>query len=81
MSDAEIAEWVKLLNAGGNAGIIVLCFIAVKVASAFLSALKSIVTTMQENHAAEIAGQEDIKRAIVALDPKTAALFRKVGGT
>lgn len=76
MGDAEVAQWLKLFQLGGNAGIIVLAIIAVRVAKLFLDALRAIVTTAEENHKETIAGQEEIKRGIVALKPETAELFR-----
>lgn len=79
MSDAEVTEWLKLFQVGGNAGIIVLAVIAVRVAAAFLKALTGIVDTMNANHAKVIQGQEDIKRAIVSIRPQTEEIFRQRG--
>lgn len=69
------STWIELLKGGGNAAIIVLAILGVKVAGAFLTALRGIVETLTKNHAEVIAGQEQIKRAIVARDPTTAKLF------
>lgn len=80
MSETEVTEWLKLFQLGGNAGIIVLAIIAVRVARWFLDALKAIVDTQQKNHAETLAGQEEIKRAIVAIKPQTEELFRARGG-
>lgn len=80
MSETEVAEWVKLLQVGGNAGIIVLTIIAVRVAQAFLKAMRDLVVTQQENHAETIAGQEQIKRAIVSIRPQTEEIFRSKTG-
>lgn len=65
MTDSEALEWLKLLQAGGNAGIIVLVLIAIKVANAFLAELRKLNR-----------GQEAIRLAIVARDPKAAETFR-----
>jgi sensor histidine kinase regulating citrate/malate metabolism len=72
------ANWLELLKGGGNAAVIVLAILGVKVAQAFLSALKGIVETMTKNHAEQLASQEQIKRAIVARDPASAKFFEKV---
>lgn len=80
MPDTEVTEWLKLFQLGGNAGIIVLAIIAVRVAGAFLSALKEIVVTLIKNHAEVLAGQEQIKRAIVAIHPKAEEIFRSKAG-
>ncbi len=71
------STWIELLKGGGNAAVIVLAIIAVKVASAFLGALKGIVEKMDANHSETIAGQEQIKRAIVSRDPPSAKFFEK----
>jgi len=70
-------NWLELLKGGGNVAIIALAVIAVNVAKAFLAALKDIVETMTKNHSETIAGQEQIKRAIVARDPGAAKFFEK----
>lgn len=75
MSDIEVGEWLKLLQGGGNAAVIGLVFIAFRVATRFLNALDKITTTLAEQHAGVIAGQEAIKRAIVAGNPKAEAIF------
>lgn len=80
MPDAEVAEWVKLFQVGGNAGIVVLAIIAVRVAGAFLKALNGIVDTLNKNHAETVAGQEQIKRAIVSIKPSTEQIFRERAG-
>lgn len=67
--------WIELLKGGGNAALITLAVIAVKVANAFLAALKEITTTLTKNHAEIVAGQEQIKRAIVAFDARSAKTF------
>lgn len=77
MSDAEIGQWVKLLQVGGNAGIIVLTIIAVKVAQAFLAELRGIKDEQTKTRVALTAGQEDIKRALVARDPQLAPMFER----
>lgn len=77
MSENEVAEWLKLLQGGGSAGIIVLAILAMKVANRFLAALDKIVTTQAEHHADVIAGQESIKRAIVAGNPRAEKIFRE----
>lgn len=79
MNETEVAEWVKLLQVGGNAGIIVLTIIASKVAAAFLSALRGIRDDAAKHHAEVLAGQEDIKRSLVALNPASEQMFRKRG--
>lgn len=71
------STWIELLKGGGNAAIIVLAILGVRVATAFLAALKGVVDTMTKNHAETIAGQEQIKRAIVARDPGSAKFFDK----
>ncbi len=71
------ANWLELLKGGGNVAIIALAVIAVNVAKAFLGALKDIVETLQKNHAETLAGQEQIKRAIVSRDPASAKFFEK----
>lgn len=73
-------SWLELLKGGGNAAIIVLAIIAVKVATAFLGALRDVVATMLKNHAEVMSGQEKIKRAIVARDPTLAKVFDTVEG-
>lgn len=75
MSETEAAEWLKLLQGGANAGIICLVLIALKVAKAFLDALRDIRTELAALRAEVIAGQEDIKRGIVAIKPSTEPLF------
>lgn len=80
MNETEVAEWIKLFQVGGNAGIIGLFIIAVRVAGAFLKALRDIVETQNKNHAEVIASQEDIKRAIVAIRPQTEEIFRQRAG-
>lgn len=77
MSETEVGEWLKLLQGGGSAGIIVLALLAIKVANRFLGALEKIVTTQNTQHAAVLAGQESIKRAIVASNPRAEAIFRE----
>lgn len=76
----EISGWLELLKGGGNAAVIVLAIIAVKVAQAFLKALTGITETMQRNHAETVANQEQIKRAIVARDPYAARAFESPKG-
>lgn len=71
----EVAGWLEVLKGGGNAAVIVLAIIAVKVAAAFLKALNSITETMLKNHAETVANQEEIKRAIVSRDPATERFF------
>lgn len=71
----EVNGWLELLKGGGNAALIVLAIIAVRVATAFLGALKGIVDTMNKNHAETVANQEAIKRAIVARDPASERFF------
>lgn len=80
MQDAEVAEWLKLFQLGGNAGIVVLAIIAVRVAGAFLKALHAITDTLNKNHAETLAGQEQIKRAIVSIKPATEEVFRSRAG-
>lgn len=77
MTDTEVTEWLKLLQGGGNAGIIVLTIIAVKVARAFLAALRDIKDEQTKTRVQLTAGQEDIKRALVARDPQLAAMFAR----
>lgn len=71
----EVNGWLELLKGGGNAAIIVLAIVAVRVAQAFLKALNGITDTMQKNHAETVANQEAIKRAIVARDPRANDYF------
>lgn len=71
----EVAGWLEVLKGGGNAAVIVLAIIAVKVAAAFLKALNGITETMLKNHAETVANQEEIKRAIVSRDPATERFF------
>lgn len=71
----EVAGWLEVLKGGGNAAIIVLAIIAVKVAQSFLKALTGITDTMNKNHAESVANQEAIKRAIVSRDPATERYF------
>lgn len=80
MPETEVAEWLKLFQLGGNAGIVVLAIIAVRVAGAFLKALRDIVDTANKNHAETLAGQEQIKRAIVSIKPSTEEIFRSRAG-
>jgi hypothetical protein len=75
MEDAS--NWIELLKGGGNAALITLAIIAVKVANRFLAALDAITKTMTENHADVIASQEQIKRAIVSINPRAARHFEK----
>lgn len=71
----EVTGWLEVLKGGGNAAIIVLAIIAVRVATAFLKALTGITETMNKNHAETVANQEAIKRAIVSRDPQTERYF------
>ncbi len=71
----EFAGWLELLKGGGNAAVIVLAIVAVRVAQAFLKALNGITETMQRNHAESVANQEAIKRAIVSRDPSAERIF------
>lgn len=71
----EVNGWLELLKGGGNAAIIVLAIVAVRVAQAFLKALNGITETMNKNHAESVANQEAIKRAIVSRDPATERFF------
>ena len=73
--EPDVTNWLELLKGGGNAAIVVLAVIAVKVANRFLDALRDITTTMEKNHAEVIASQESIKRAAVASNPATAKIF------
>lgn len=77
MSETEVTEWLKLLQGGANAGIIVLTIIAVNVARWFLKAMTAIVDTMNANHVKTTAQMEDIKRAMVAINPKADEIFRQ----
>lgn len=76
MSETEIAEWLKLLAGGGNAAIIVLAMLAIKVANAFLAGLRALRDDGAKQHAELIAGQEEIKRAIVAGNPRAQEIFQ-----
>lgn len=80
ISPAEATEWIKLFQLGGNAGIMVLAIFAIKIGTAFLAALRGVIDTQQKNHAEVIAGQEQIKRAIVAINPGTENVFRTKQG-
>jgi hypothetical protein len=71
----EVSGWLEVLKGGGNAAIIVLAIIAVRVAQVFLKALGGIVETMNKNHAESVANQEAIKRAIVSRDPGAERFF------
>lgn len=71
----EMVSWLELLKGGGNAAVIVLAIIAIRVAQAFLKALTGITETMQKNHAETVANQEAIKRAIVSRDPPAERYF------
>lgn len=71
----EVNGWLELLKGGGNAAIIVLAIVAVRVAQAFLKALNGITETMNKNHAESVANQEAIKRAIVSRDPSAERIF------
>jgi hypothetical protein len=66
---------LKLLQGGGNAAIIGLVLIAIRVANRFLTALEKIATQHAEDHAEVVATQEAIKRAIVAGNPKAERVF------
>jgi hypothetical protein len=66
MSETEMSEWIKLLQGGANAGIIVLTIVAINVARAFLAELRAIRR-----------GQEAIRLAIVAGNPKAEEIFRQ----
>lgn len=77
MSGAEVTEWLKLFQVAGNAGIVVLTIIAVNVARAFLKALRDIVDTMQANQIKTVAALEDIKRAMVAINPRAETIFQQ----
>lgn len=66
MSESEASEWLKLLQGGGNAAIIVLTIVAINVARAFLAELRSLRR-----------GQEAIRLAIVAGNPKAEEIFRQ----
>lgn len=76
MSESEVGEWLKLLQGGGNAAIIGLVLIAIRVAGKFLAALEKIANQSAEQHAEVIAGQEQIKRAIVAGNKAAEEIFR-----
>lgn len=80
MSETEVGEWVKLFQVGGNAGIIVLTIIAVKVANAFLAKLDKVAQEQVATRT-EIRGDlEDIKRAMVANNPAVAPMFDRRAG-
>jgi hypothetical protein len=66
MSENEAGEWIKLLQGGANAGIIVLTIVAINVARAFLAELRALRR-----------GQEAIRLAIVASNPKAEEIFRQ----
>ena len=75
MNETEVGEWFKLLQGGGNVAIMALVFIASRVAKRFLDALDKIVATHQANHEENTGNVERIERAIIARDPKAAAIF------
>lgn len=77
MTETEAAEWFKLLQAGGNAGIIVLAMIAIKVANKFLDRMDRLIEENQQTREQLKAGQEQIKLAIVAGNPKLEERFRQ----
>lgn len=76
MSETEVGEWLKLLQGGGNAAIIGLVLIAIRVAGKFLAALEKLYVAQQENHAENTANLESIKRAIVAGNKNAEEIFR-----
>ncbi len=66
MTPAEGTEWLRLLQGGGNAAIIVLAIVAMNVARAFLAELRALRR-----------GQEAIRLAIVAGNPKAEEIFAR----
>jgi hypothetical protein len=66
VSENEAGEWLKLLQGGGNAAIIVLAIVAINVAKAFLAELRALRR-----------GQEAIKLAIVAGNPRAEEVLRR----
>lgn len=66
MNETEAAEWLKLLQGGGNAAIIILSIVAMNVARAFLAELRALRR-----------GQEAIRLAIVSGNPAAAEIFRR----